>query len=151
MEEELCFEIFDNGNFIRLTSVKVRYPDATTDWDKNWIDVKIEVKAGPFTGAYSAQILTVDFKAFRKGLATIYDNLNGHAIFEDIEGYLKINIEGDGIGHFGADCIACNKPGCGAITLNFELHFDQTQIMPMIRQLDAIMASFPMVGNIWNN
>jgi hypothetical protein len=151
MEEELCFEIFDNGNFIRLTPVKISYPDATTDWDKNWIDAKIEVKAGPFTGAYSAQFRTTDLQYFRKGLAIIYDDLNGCAIFEELEGYLKINIKGDGIGHFEADCIACNNPGYGVITLNFELHFDQTQIMPMIRQLDVIMASFPMVGNIWNN
>jgi hypothetical protein len=150
MEDESCFEIRDNGNFIRLTPIKISYPDATGDWDRNWVDARIEIKAGAFTGEYVAQFRAIDFQYFRKGLTLVYDNLSGVSTFEDIERYLNIEIKGDGIGHFEASCIACDKPGHMANTLEFELHFDQTQIMPMVRQLDSMLNSFPVVGNIWN-
>ena len=151
MEEELFFELADNENFIRIAVLRKSHPDATDNWDKNWVDAKVEVKAGAFAGVYYAQFRTIDFQFFRKELRLIYDNLNGHAKFEDIEHYLNINMKGDGVGHFDTNCTANYNPGPNVITLRFDLHLDQTQIMPIVHQLDRIIKKFPVIGGLRRN
>jgi hypothetical protein len=150
MEEEPYFEIFDTGDFIRIIPVEYNNYNSEDEWDKNWIKTRIEVKAGVFNGKYMADLMTVDFESFRKVFNYIYDNLAGEGTFADTEGYIEIHIKGDGIGHFEAYCKACDNPGYMERTLEFYLNFDQTQIMPMLRQLNTITAQFPAVGNLRN-
>jgi len=147
-EEAPFFELSDTKNFIRVTVLRKSYPDAADNWDNNWVDATIKVKAGPFTGTYNVQLRIIDFQFFRKELRTIYDNLTGQAKFEDIDRYLSINMKGDGAGHFETYCTLMCDPGAEEITLKFNLHPDQTQIMPIVRQLDNILAVFPVIGGL---
>jgi hypothetical protein len=62
-----------------------------------------------------------------------------------MEGWLKIDIEGDGKGHFHAACVALDQPGIGS-KLAFGVDFDQTELPEILRGLDAICETFPVVG-----
>jgi hypothetical protein len=48
-----------------------------------------------------------------------------------MEEWLRVDIQGDGRGHFLAQCEASDQPGVGN-TLRFELTFDQTELPPML-------------------
>ena len=140
--EALFFEIKDLDNFVKVQPIEFSYPDADNEWDKKWVKSKVEVKGGNFTGSYIAEFRTDDFKTFEEQLASLYNNLNGNAVFNDLEDYLELRIKGDGIGHFAVGIEACDRPGYGN-RLSFELSFDQTQINTMLDQLNKITTIYP--------
>lgn len=62
-----------------------------------------------------------------------------------MEDWLRIDIDGDGKGHFRAVCEATDMPGTGN-RLTFELELEQTDLPALIRALDQVCAAFPVVG-----
>ena len=123
------------------------FPKAENDWDKNMISAKIIVKTNAFCGEYEAELMTVDFEKFKQELRLLYQELDGHASFECLEHYLSIQVQGDGLGHFTADCIANEKPWINDSELRCKFYFDQTQINDLVYQLDLITKEFPIVGD----
>jgi hypothetical protein len=143
---EAYFEILESGNSLRIEAVEnIRY-DSAIDWDKNWVKAKVSITSGAFSGNYFAEFMSIDFKEFRKQLNYLYDNLDASTLFNDLEGYLDLQIKGDGIGHFELNGIACDSPGHGS-KLHFDLHFDQTYLQDFIKMLDIIIQRFPVIGN----
>jgi len=141
------FELKDSGDFIRIGLSKLNYPNAELDWDRNWIKSNVEVKAGGFSGQFECDLMTTDFERFKQSLSKLYDKLDGTASFNSYEGQVEIKIEGDGIGHFVADCSVMDNVGIGN-QLDFEINFDQTIIPEMLRQLNCITKIFPILGDI---
>jgi hypothetical protein len=145
--EMIYFELKDSGDFIRIGLLKLNYPNAELDFDRNWIKSYVEVKAGGFSGQFECDLMTTDFERFKQSLSKLYNNLDGTASFTSYEGQVEIKIEGDGIGHFVADCSVMDNVGIGN-QLDFEINFDQTIIPEMVRQLDCITKKFPVLGDI---
>jgi hypothetical protein len=140
------FELIDNDFSLEIEPLRLMFPNAQTDRDRNMISIKIIINAGGFKADYIAEIMTVDFEKFKQELKRLYDNLSGYANFDCLERYLMINIKGDGLGHFIADCEAIDKPGFEESTLRFTLHFDQTKINDLVYQLDLITKEYPITG-----
>jgi hypothetical protein len=140
--DQACFEIIDSGNFIRITPIKLAHDSSSDDSDRDWIKSEIEISAGSFKGKFNGDLRITDINYFRLGLEHLYTHLNDELIFEDLEGYLKTNIKGDGNGHFEVMCTVSDNPGYMPSKLSFYLDFDQTQIMQMVRELNAIATQF---------
>jgi len=147
--EENYIEISDSGDFIRIQPKAYSIHESEHNWDKNWLRTNILVQAGVFSGDYVAEVMTIDFKNLRRQIAILYNNPNGNAKFADIEGYIQLEFEGDGLGHFEVGIAVKDQPTQGA-QLTFKLNFDQTQIPSYLSQLDKIMQMFPVVGEIRN-
>jgi hypothetical protein len=147
---ETYFEIIESGNGIRVEALEFAYHDAEHEWDKNWLKSKVTVKAGRFSGTYSAEFMTIDFQKFKEDLAGLYDNLSGAAEFSGIEGYLTLKITGDGNGHLAMSVEANDSPGIYGNQLSFEMSFDQTYIKNIVNQLAQITQAFPVTGDIFN-
>ncbi len=145
--QEVYFELFDDGDIVRLEPLELIKYYSDLDWDKNWIKTKVTVKGGKFSGQYSGDFMTVDFEKFKQELSQLYDNLKGTANFNDLEGYLELKIIGDGIGHFEVNVKACDQPGINASELTFTMGFDQTGLKELVNQLDRITKSFPIIGD----
>ena len=145
LDSELQFELQSSGNMIKLEPLELAYSNSTIDWDNNWIRTKICARGGVFSGEYIADIMTTDYEKFKQELNTLYDNLKGKAFFSDLEGALKLEIQGDGLGHFKVDVTVCDEPCFGA-KLNFTMTFDQTYIKPMVRQMNEITKRDPIRG-----
>lgn len=141
-EEKIYFEISETGNFIQIELLSLNFPDSELDWDRNWIAGIVTVRAGNFSGKFSADFMTQDFVDFKEQLIELYKNLTGTATFETIESQVEINIAGDGIGHLRADCVVMDSVGIGN-KLEFEINFDQTHIPKILNQLDKITNTFP--------
>lgn len=140
--DQACFEIVDNGDFIRITPIKLAHDNFSHDWDRDWIKSEIEINTGSFKGKFNGDLKISNLNYFKSGLEHLYTHLDGELLFEDIEGYLKINIKGDGNGHFEMICTVCDNPGYMPAKLSFYLNFDQTQIMQMVRDLGNISNQF---------
>ncbi|SFT40186.1 hypothetical protein SAMN05216474_0358 [Lishizhenia tianjinensis] len=141
-------ELSDSGDLVRLESIELIKYDSDIDWDKNWLKTQVTVKGGKFSGQYLGEFMTFDFEKLKQELSRLYDNLKGTANFNDLEGYLELKIEGDGIGHYEVEVKACDQPGINESTLTFTMNIDQTELKELINQLDRITQQFPITGDI---
>jgi hypothetical protein len=134
-----------NRAHVIVSRVRRGFPDAKDHWDANCIYAAVEIAAGGFRGEFEAQLYAGDFVRFRDQLRPLYERLGGGAKFDTMEDSLKVEIEGDGKGHFHAACVAFDQPGVGN-KLTFRIDFDQTELPEILRGLDAICETFPVVG-----
>ena len=137
----------ESSNFLKIKINNYSFQYADDYWDGNWLNARITLKIGGFTGDYVAQIRNTDFVDFKKDLEKIYSNLEGQIHFHDMEGNLQINISGDGLGNFKADGVATDDPNIDGNKLTFILGFDQTEISSMTKMIDKIIENFPVRGN----
>lgn len=141
-ENPKYFEISENDNLIRIEIISQPYLDSETDYDKNWLRGSVKFKLGAFRGEYFADFQTFDFEIFRKELEIAYDKLNRNAMFDTIESQAKINLAGNGSGHFEVKFWLMDKAGIGN-ELSGEFIIDQTQLPELISQLNAINTQYP--------
>ena len=146
-DDTTCFELKDRGDFVRVELIAWSYPGAEFSWDRNWIRSKVAIKAGGFSGQFDCELAATDFDGFKKELSVLYNKLDGTASFNTLEGQLEIKIKGDGNGHLKAECSAMDLAGMGN-ELMFTIDFDQTAIPRMIKQLEKIMETFPVPGDL---
>lgn len=137
----LYFELKSNGDFLRVDLIGLSHPNAQLEFDRRWIKSLVTLKAGGFSGEFKCELRIDDFKNFKGELLVLYDELDGTALFETLEGQLTINIKGDGNGHLEANCSAMDFVGTGN-KLDFEISFDQTIILRMVQQLETIANTF---------
>ena len=146
-EQDIYFELFDAGDLVRLEPIELINYNSDIDWDKNWVKTKVTIQGGKFSGQYFGEFMTVDFEKFKQELSRLYNNPNGTANFNDLEGYLELKIHGDGIGHFEVKVKACDQPGIDGSQLTFTMAFDQTELKEHANQLDQITKQFPISGD----
>ncbi len=135
------------GEDSEYLDVKIIAPsDPTKDyWDGNWVVADIEIEAGGFSGRYRAYLRAEELKSFRNAVASLYSLDSKEARFETMEGQLRINIVGDNLGHFEAECEALDQVGSGN-RLSFSLSFDQTYLPGILKGLDTVVRECPVVG-----
>ena len=142
--EDLHFEIKDSGDFIRIDVLGLENASAEDGWDKNWLKAKISVKAGAFTGSYRASMINSEFFTLYNEFSKLYDYLHGEINFECLEDHLKLEIKGDGIGHFHTKVVSKDN-GYNGAELTYYLDFDQTFLPEIIQSLERIVKSYPAV------
>jgi hypothetical protein len=134
-----------SGTHIIVRPTRRANPEARDYWDGNCLYATIDIAAGAFRGDFEALIYAWEFVRFRDQLRPLHVKLVGGAAFDTMEGWLKVEIEGDGKGHFRAACVAFDQPGVGN-RLTFGIDFDQTELPEVLHGLDAICEAFPVVG-----
>ncbi|WP_121357758.1 WapI family immunity protein [Flavisolibacter nicotianae] len=144
---EISFELFDGGDLIRIEPLYVIKYNSALDWDKNWINTRVTVKGGAFTGQFMADFTTMDFELLKRDIKKLDEDFSGIGKFEPLEGQLILHIKGDGLGHFEVNCTAVDQPGIGG-KLSFFLTFDQTELKRLISELDKITKLFPITGDM---
>ena len=135
MEIDRSFRLGAGHDFVSVRVRGLRTDDVTT-----WVPSDVEIVAGAFSGSFSADFEKEDFVSFRHALHELYAFREGEASFHTVEGQLAIEIRGDYKGHFEALVTAMDASGIGN-KLAAMLHFDQTELVPTMRDLDAICAA----------
>ena len=146
--KQTCFlEIKDGDNFLRIDVLKHNFPNAATDSDKNSVDCEISVKAGPFSGVFDAVLMTSNFQTFKDELDVLNGDLDQSATFEGIEQQMRIQVVSDGVEYFTVKSWFVNCAGMGT-RLYFEMEIDTREMQPIRRQLENILAHFPVYGKL---
>jgi len=107
------------------------------------VSAGIEVIVNGFRASYVTDLFGGDLPAFREGLARLYSFEVQEAVLDTTEGELRIDIKGDGRGHFEAKCIARKHTSEIFPCLTFTLEFDQTEIPAILGALDAVLGRAP--------
>jgi len=129
------------SEFVRADVLRRSYPDC----DPEWLDVRIDVSIGPFSGSNPASWRAGFLPPFRRALVTLYETLNGDAVLQpDWERSLMLTLTGDGRGHVSIYGEACPDRGTLAAVLRFALpDIDQTYLPRLIAEFGTIEREFP--------
>jgi len=112
-------------------------------YDDNWLTVEIRVQAGGFRGQADAAILATELTPFLPQLRALYETLRGSAEFSAIEDQLHLKLIGDGKGRVDLRGEVSDQSGIGNC-LHFSLQLDQSQLATTIRELEQVIAKFPV-------
>lgn len=140
----------DEAEYLRLTLYGLSLPQKTDYWDGNWLTCTAEVAAGAFRGSLNRMLQIEDIGRFHDQVAELYERLAGEAQLCAMEGWFHLHLIGDGRGHIEARGQLCDDPVHGNL-LEFRLFIDQTYLPPLMSQLRAAMAVFPVVGSPESN
>jgi len=106
------------------------------------LEATISLHAGAFSATFEALLATCDVPPFRTQLETLLETLSGSAIFNPIEGQLKITCVGNGRGGITVHVIAQDRAR-DPNELRFRLETDQTFLPRIIAELRDIESCFP--------
>lgn len=135
----------EQSEFLSLTVHGRSRPDTSDYWDGNWLWCSAEVSAGAFRGTVDCMLRNEDFARFLPRLERLLESLDGEALLDTLEGWLDLRLTGDGRGHMDLRGQLVDAPMDGN-SLEFRLSLDQTYLPPLIAQLRAVLAQFPVVG-----
>ena len=140
----------ESGDRLEVKVFARQHPDKTDYWDGNWLTAQVSVVAGPWTGAYRADLRAGEFAAFRDQLQRLYDNPAGsEATFESMEPWLRFSVKRtDALGHVEVRGESRAEPfleGCNV--LSFVLEIDQSFLPVALHGLVELLASFPVLGS----
>lgn len=121
------------------------YDQCQDYWDGNWVKSQIIIRVGGFHANITASLRTDEFFRFKEELSRLYSTLKGQASFSSMEEWLTIHVEGDGLGHFEAECVTMDEVGTGN-RLQFRLDFNQTELPGIVKGLEGILQAFPVRG-----
>jgi hypothetical protein len=107
------------------------------------VNARIEVVIDGFRASYVTDLFGGDLPAFRDGLARLYSFEAKEAALDTTEGELRIDMKGDGRGHFAAKCTARKHTAATFPCLTFTLEFDQTEIPTILHELDGLLGRTP--------
>jgi hypothetical protein len=93
----------------------------------------------------AATLRTEEFRAFHGELATLYETLMGQAAFSSLEAWLGVTLTVGSSGQVAVAGWVEDEPSIGN-RLEFTFALDQSFLPAMLRQLEVILARFPVVG-----
>ena len=134
------------ADHVRIRPVCRERPNSTDYWDGNWLDVEVAIQSGTFRGNYRANLRTDELASLLEGLVGLSDNLSGEAALQSMEQWIRLQLAGDGKGHFHVSGDVRDQSGTGN-RLTFEFEIDQTELAPIVRDLEAILSEFPVKGS----
>lgn len=118
---------------------------ASDYWDGNWVSAEIGLRTRASAVRYQAALRADELERLRDELRPVRETLRGRATFRSMEGWLTIDVEGDGLGH--ADVTYVAAPGHASQTvLTSSLRLDRAGLSAVIERLDDVLAAFPVVG-----
>ena len=128
-----------------ITVLGREHPSAQDFDDGNWLVARVAVAAGAWSGECRASLRSEEFAALLAGVRELERTLRGEAAFAPLEPWLTLRLEGDGLGHVTVSGRADDDVAIGN-KLHFHFELDQTYLGPLIKDLEAVMTEYPVIG-----
>ena len=117
-------------------------PGAEDQDDANWLRCEVSIKAGPFSGAFKSAFTTHDLIALAERLRGTLAALSGTVSFQNSEQDIVFDIAFDKRGTASINGTAQPHRALEAC-LTFRFDTDQSCLAQTLRQLEAVLRSFP--------
>jgi hypothetical protein len=119
-------------------------PGLFDDWDANGLICEIELAAGAFRAAFSADLRPEEFQAFMDQILELERTVDGAATFVTIEGQVSLSLSADGNGRVRVAGEALDSPGNGN-RLTFHFDIDRAELSAISLAIGHLLAAYPVV------
>jgi hypothetical protein len=119
-------------------------PGLFDNWDANGLICEVELAAGGFRAAFSADMRSEEFQAFMDQILELERTVDGAATFATIEGQVALSLSADSNGRVRVAGEALDSPGDGnRLTFHFEI--DRPDLSQISRAIGHLLAAYPVV------
>ena len=119
-------------------------PGLFDDRDGNWIECEIEVVAGGFRGAFTADMRSEEFHAFMDQVSELGRTIDGAATFTTMEGQLALALTAERSGQIRVAGEALDLAGSDN-RLAFSFPVEPACLPALSRSLESLLAAFPVI------
>jgi hypothetical protein len=102
------------------------------------VKAEVEIRSGPFSGAFRSFFSISELAAFTKHVEGIYNALSGTVTLRQLEGQLNLKMEHRGLGHIRVQGHARGDAAWYAV-LHFDFEIDQTFLPKIVGELAPIL------------
>lgn len=130
-----------SGEQVQIEILGRQSSQETDSDDGVWLACRVSVRAGAFSGRFSASLRDKDFSRFLVSVRELNETLAGEAALNTDEGQIRVAIRRtDSLGPLRVTGTAVDVSGTGN-RLAFTLaQYDQTQLPDLIRELEEATA-----------
>lgn len=133
-------------DFIKIDVLDRSDPNATDFYYGNWLNVKVAVEVGRFSGLVTGQLRAEELASLQADLEKLHRSLSGSVKFSTMENWMSFELMGDGKGHIACTGRVADEYGHGN-RLNFYLSIDQTYLPEILNDLQRVNSTFPVHGS----
>ena len=135
------------GDHVEIDVGGWEHPGTNDFDDGNWLMTRVGIRARGFSGRYAASLRAEEFVDFLDAVRRLSETLDGEAVFTTMEEQLRVAIRRVGsLGGLEVVGVALDAAGWGN-RLVFKLaEFDQSDLPPLVAQLEALVEAFPVIG-----
>jgi hypothetical protein len=132
----------DKGK-IKIEIFGYEYPIATDVDDSNWLQARLEVSAGPFTGSVEISITAAELAMLCRELTGVTKALTGNVRFETMEGNwtLYLDFQRTGTAVVSGVITPCQAQDN---SLHYEFRTDPITLEGLVRDLSRMATIFPV-------
>lgn len=134
----------EQAEYVTLTVNGREHPDSSECADVNWLLCTAEIVAGTFRGRLDSSLRTDELERFYQQVERLNQRLIGDAELTTMEDWFTLRLRGDGRGHVEASCRLCNVHA-SRDKLECRLALDQTCLNPLLKQLAAVLGTYPVL------
>jgi hypothetical protein len=132
----------DSGSSLTITVRGYENPAATNLDDANWLTCRVDVSAGGFSGSTDCALTTYDFERFGAGLDELVTADVSKTSFTTDEEHLRVELERRATGRIALSGVLFDPQS--TTSLHFRWDSDFSQLKAMLRELERILAEFPV-------
>lgn len=138
-------KIESENSLVQIDIIKRSNPNSNDYWDGNWLKANIKIDVSGFKSDFKTNLRSDDFQRFYSGLIKLQNNLSKEVEFNTMEEglYLKGNMEITG--NIKWESISKSDDDN---TLKVFFETNVTTIELLTTEIEEILNSFPIVGNI---
>ena len=140
------FQIRGDGNVIQIEVFGYERPDATDEYDANWLRARCSITVAEFSAVLSLVLVTHDFARFADELEQAVQLLKGKATFSTAEAGLAVEIKFKTAGHAEVSGSARSQtsfvPDVPMLSFSFET--DQSFLAHTVREVKTVVSRFPV-------
>ncbi len=132
------------GDHVSIKVLRRAHPDATDNWDANWLISPVQIRVGGFDATIDRAMLRSDeLLDFRIGLEALYRLEPGEAHLHSLEGWLDLTVVLDSGGHLAIEGEATDHLS----RLSFRLgELDQSDMPEPLSALREVERRYPVLG-----
>jgi len=141
--------VCDEQARVTLHPLRRENPDSTDYWDSNWIVTRIQATAPGFHADITEPVHLSELVWLREELETMRAVLAGRIVWKAMEGFLELVAEMDRLGHIRWTVLLRHFNGHfngKEARLLLEIENDQTYLPALVNEVDAVLETFPVVG-----
>ena len=137
-------DILGSETKIEIKILERLYPESIGSWEGDWVKAAIKVEIPGYSADFFADMRAEEFQDFRDQLNTMNQKLEGTASLISIENAIEAKAVMDSFGGIYWEVSTRYPISTGAV-LAFEFGSDQSYLNQLIKELDEVLAEFPVL------
>lgn len=131
-----------NGDAININVYGRTYPHLNDKWDGNWLNTKIEIKAGNFIGKTNALLRSDEIERLAKEIEQFLFEKIKEVIFSPIEPWICFKITKNNRQNIELTGEVTDQLGTGNI-LKFHLEMSPPNLEQIHKRINLVLQEFP--------